>query len=158
MRKLYVIQLNNTSTVSCSTILSILKSRTQGTWLPFWQPWGCQVSRNCRNKTSSFISERWFLKGLALNYVYGSRGISAMNADTKPLVWKYAKKYCKSNVFLYISVNTKVSNPSYMISLFDNPEDTKSRRYCGNKTKFFASFHKNLTFERETDPEIEKEL
>lgn len=28
---------------------------------------------------------------------------------------------------------------------------------CGNKTSF-VSFHKNLTFERETDPEIEKEL
>lgn len=83
-----------------------------------------------------------------------------MNADTKPLVWKYAKKYCKSIVFLYISVNTKVSNSSYMISLFDNPEDSKSRRYCilWGQNKFFVSFHKNLTFERETDPEIEKEL
>lgn len=79
-----------------------------------------------------------------------------MKADTKPLVWKYAKKYCKSNVFLYIYVNTKVSISSYMISLVDNPEDSKSRRYCGNKTSFSFRFTKTWRLKEKQIPRLKK--
>lgn len=81
-----------------------------------------------------------------------------MNADTRPPrppMWKYAKKYCKSNVFLYISVNTKVSISSYMISLFDNHEGSKSLYLVGTKQVSFR-FTKTWRLKEKQIPRLKK--